>query len=147
MTVEIMFIMITIIALICIASVIIWDRLRSKKESQLIDTLQEENKTLNKTNLDLLSSVQRTQQAQADQLAEMSNQILEVSGKMTSLQINLQSIIDEKMEKQSKEFKTDLDRVNSKVDTILGMVMECENENCPTRKKVSRYLKENRYDN
>lgn len=126
-----------IIVVIFLAFFIVWNRVRDKRENNLL----KDNEKLSKTSFDLLEKVQKTQQSQADQLDSMSKTVLEVSEKMTNLQINLLNIIDSKLKAQSDEFKKDLDKVNNKVDTILGLVMECDNENCPTKRKVSNYLK------
>lgn len=133
-----------ILASVVVAVIVIWDRLRSKKESKMIDTLLTEKNNLSKTNSALLESVQKTQQSQADQLNEMSKTILDVSKKMTDMQLNLQNVIDSKLKSQSEKFERDMEKVNDKVDTILGMVMECDSKNCPTKRKVSNYLKSNK---
>lgn len=97
---------------------------------KVIDSLQEDRDKLSKKNLELLESIQRSQQAQADQLNELSRSM-----------INFQSTVDSKLKAQSDEFKKDLTKVNHKVDTLLGLVMECDSDTCPTKRKVSEYLK------
>lgn len=119
-----------IVGFVVIAVFYIFSNFRSKREDDL-----------NKRSLELLESVQKTQQAQAAQLSNLSRNFVEVSEKMTSMQVNLQDTIDARLKLQSEEFKKDLWKVNNKVDTILGLVMECDNESCPTKKKVSEYLK------
>lgn len=126
---------------------IVWIFRSKNEESKIVTTLQEEKNNLRKTNSELIEKVQKIQQSQTDQLNDMSRTIIEVSEKMTELQVNLQNVIDSKLKSQSDEFKKDLNKVNNKVDTILGLVMECDNENCPTKRKVSNYLKnQNQYD-
>lgn len=125
---------------------IVWIFRSKNEESKIVTTLQEEKNNLRKTNTELIEKVQKIQQSQTDQLNDMSRTIIEVSEKMTELQVNLQNVIDSKLKSQSDEFKKDLNKVNNKVDTILGLVMECDNESCPTKRKVSNYLKnQNQY--
>lgn len=122
----------------------IYDKIKGDKRDEVIDTLQKDKKELSTANVNLLEAVQKTQQSQADQLNELSKTIIEVSNKMSTMQLNLQDIIDAKLKQQSEEVKEDITKMSNKVDTLLGLVMECDNDACPTKKKVSDYLKRNR---
>jgi hypothetical protein len=97
---------------------------------RFIDTLISRNDTLNKDISNLRNEFNKSQQIQIDQINELSDKIIE-----------LHNTIDIKLKSQSDEFKNDLGKVNSRMDTILGIVLECDNGECPTKKKISNYLK------
>lgn len=97
---------------------------------RFIDTLISRNDTLNKDISNLRNEFNKSQQIQIDQINELSDKIIE-----------LHNTIDIKLKSQSDEFKNDLGKVNSRMDTILGIVLECDNGDCPTKKKISNYLK------
>ena len=85
---------------------------------------------MNKDISNLRNEFNKSQQIQIDQINELSDKIIE-----------LHNTIDIKLKSQSDEFKNDLGKVNSRMDTILGIVLECDNGKCPTKKKISNYLK------
>lgn len=116
---------------------IIYDKIRGDKRDDVISTLQNERKDLTAANKNLIETVQKTQQSQADQLHEFSKSIVK-------MQLEFQDVIDIKLKQQSEEVKKDITKMNNKIDMLLGLVMECDNEACPTKKKVSKYLKGNR---
>lgn len=97
---------------------------------RFINTLISRNDTLNKDISNLRNEFNKSQQIQIDQINELSDKIIE-----------LHNTIDIKLKSQSDEFKNDLGKVNSRMDTILGIVLECDNGDCPTKKKISNYLK------
>lgn len=97
---------------------------------RFIDTLISRNDTLNKDISNLRNEFNKSQQIQIDQINELSDKIIE-----------LHNTIDIKLKSQSDEFKNDLGKVNSRMDTILGIVLECDSGECPTKKKISNYLK------
>lgn len=97
---------------------------------KFIDTLITRNDKLSKDFTEIASDFKKAQQQQINQINELSGRI-----------IDLHNTLDSKLESQSNEFKKDLNKVNSKVDTILGLVLECDGKDCPTKKKVSNYLR------
>lgn len=120
-----------------IVFIFIYDKIKGDKRDDVINTLQSERKDLTTANKNLIDTVQKTQQSQADQLHEFSKSIVK-------MQLEFQDVIDTKLKQQSEEVKKDITKMNNKIDMLLGLVMECDNEACPTKKKVSKYLKGNK---
>ena len=120
-----------------IVFIFIYDKIKGDKRDEVIGTLQSERKDLTAANKNLIETVQKTQQSQADQLHEFSKSIVK-------MQLEFQDVIDTKLKQQSEEVKKDITKMNNKIDMLLGLVMECDNEACPTKKKVSKYLKGNK---
>lgn len=125
------------VGIIIIVFILIYDKIKGDKRDDVIGTLQSERKDLTAANKNLIETVQKTQQSQADQLHEFSKSIVK-------MQLEFQDVIDTKLKQQSEEVKKDITKMNNKIDMLLGLVMECDNEACPTKKKVSKYLKGNR---
>ena len=138
-------VVISFVSLIVILGIFIWLLVTDKKKE--MKSLREDRDYFSRNNYNLLENIQRIQQAHQDQLHELSDTVVNVSTKLNELQLNLLDVIDSKLKTQSEEFKKELNKVNSKVDTLLGLVMECDNENCPTKRKVSNYLKNQKLEN
>lgn len=138
-------VVISFVSLIVALGLFIWFWATDKNRE--MKSLREDRDYFSRNNYNLLENIQRTQQAHQDQLHELSDTVVSVSTKLNDLQLNLLDVIDSKLKTQSEEFKKELNKVNSKVDTLLGLVMECDNENCPTKRKVSNYLKNQKLEN
>ena len=138
-------VVISFVSLIVVLGLFIWFWVTDKNKE--MKSLREDRDYFSRNNYNLLENIQRTQQVHQDQLHELSDTVVNVSTKLNELQLNLLDVIDSKLKTQSEEFKKELNKVNSKVDTLLGLVMECDNENCPTKRKVSNYLKNQKLEN